>query len=72
MHYHICEAKSAKVLQLEVTHLIAKGWRPIGGISVVNSPNSGLWWYYQAMVLNNEEAVETFESSFASGDPEFI
>jgi len=72
MHYHICEAKSAKVLQLEVTHLIAKGWRPVGGISVANSPNTGVWYYYQAMVLNHEEAVEAFDKTFATSDPEFV
>ena len=72
MQYQICEAKSARILQLEVTHLIGKGWRPIGGISVVNSPNSGNWWYYQAMILGAEKQDEEYPNSCAINDPEFV
>jgi Domain of unknown function (DUF1737) len=73
MHYHICEAQSAKALQEDVAHLIAKGWRPAGGVSVVNSHNSGTWWYYQAMVFQREEAYASgsFADEIASSDPEF-
>jgi hypothetical protein len=51
MEYHICEEKTAAALKAEVRRFISKGWKPTGGISVVNSMNSGTWWYYQAMVL---------------------
>jgi Domain of unknown function (DUF1737) len=72
MRYHICEAKSARALQEEVTRLLAKGWRPVGGISAANSSNSGIWWYYQAMVLRQDEAYALDECAdvFASSEPE--
>lgn len=72
MHYQICEAKSARVLQLEVTHLIGKGWRPIGGISVVTSPSTGTWWYYQAMILGGDKLDREFANSDEIDDPEFV
>ena len=72
MHYHICEAKSAKALQEEVSRLLAKGWRPVGGISAANSSSSGIWWYYQAMVLRQDEAYASDDGAdvFASSERE--
>ena len=62
MQYHICEQKSAQALEEEVTRLLAKGWRPVGGVATVNSVNSGNWWYYQAMILHREGARATYDA----------
>ena len=49
MEYCIVETESAKKLQQQVQELIAQGWKPQGGLSVVSyGPTS--WWYYQALV----------------------
>jgi hypothetical protein len=51
MEYRILEATSAEALQNEVTTCINRGWRPLGGLCVVNSQaNSGNWYFYQAMI----------------------
>ena len=49
MEYRIVETKSAEELQMKVQELIAQGWKPQGGLSVVSyGPTS--WWYYQAVI----------------------
>ncbi|QDV37732.1 DUF1737 domain-containing protein [Tautonia plasticadhaerens] len=72
MHYHICEAKSAKGLREEVSRLLAKGWRPLGGVATVNSSNSGNWWYFQAMMLLGDDAGTSYDQdeAFALSDLE--
>jgi len=51
MEYTIIEAQgSAQQLEAAVNRAIQEGWEPIGGVAVAYSPNSGNWWYYQAMV----------------------
>lgn len=57
MHYQICEAKSATALMEKVRHLLEKGWKPTGGVAVANSNSTGGWWYYQALVHTQGEAV---------------
>jgi Domain of unknown function (DUF1737) len=51
MKYLVVEADSAEALQAKVQHYIGEGWEPLGGLSVAVSPNSGSWWYYQAMIM---------------------
>jgi hypothetical protein len=55
MNYWICEANSAEKLRQLVQDSIAKGWRPIGGLSVVQSNSTADWWYFQAMILDRPE-----------------
>lgn len=50
MEYYVCEAKTAKKLQRIVTNYLGSGWRPAGGMSVVQSRNTSRWWFYQALV----------------------
>jgi hypothetical protein len=51
MKYLILEGSSAEELQAKVQHYIGEGWEPLGGVSAAASPNTGSWWYYQAMVM---------------------
>lgn len=51
MTYWICEARSRDRLREDVQHHIDKGWRPHGGLAVVQSQSSAEWWYFQAMVI---------------------
>ncbi len=48
MDYRICEADAAAGLEGQVKQLIEQGWRPAGGLSVVQG-QSGKWRFYQAM-----------------------
>ena len=50
MNYQISEADSVDTLQRQVNQLIQEGWRPVGGVAVVQSQSSDKWWYYQAMI----------------------
>jgi hypothetical protein len=61
MEYFVCEAQSPVALRDEVNRFLAKGWRPLGGVAVICSPNSGTWWYYQALLLGNSEARAHWE-----------
>ncbi len=49
MDYQICEANSALTLQGNVNRLIQEGWRPVGGVAVIQT-QSGKWNYSQAMI----------------------
>jgi hypothetical protein len=75
MVYKLIEAKGdAAKLQDAVNELIQDGWQPLGGIPVVFSPNTGTWWFYQAMVKNPRMALpsdneELAETNIASGRP---
>lgn len=49
MEYRIVEG--AQVMQKfidEVNKLMKEGWRPQGGIAVIDNENA--WYYYQAMI----------------------
>jgi hypothetical protein len=50
MEYKVIEARD-KVLKLEekVNRHIQDGWVPVGGVTVVYSPGTNYWWFYQAM-----------------------
>jgi hypothetical protein len=51
VEYKVIEASGeVSKLEAEVNRHIQEGWVPVGGIAVVYSPNSGTWWFYQAMV----------------------
>jgi hypothetical protein len=50
MEYRIAEADSRKELQEKVNRLLAEGWDLQGGVCVSFSPQSGKWWFYQALV----------------------
>jgi hypothetical protein len=51
MQYKVIEAKGeAADLQDEVNRHIEEGWAPVGGVAVAYSPQTGNWWYYQALV----------------------
>lgn len=66
MNYWICEANSAEKLRQLVQDSIAKGWRPLGGLSVVHSHSTSDWWYFQAMILERpEDAQEEDEPELA-------
>lgn len=50
-----CEEKSAEAPAAAVVKLLRKGWRPVGGVSVV--PREGLfesWRYFQALARGLE------------------
>jgi hypothetical protein len=50
MEYKVIEAKGeASNLQEDVNRHIEHGWVPVGGVAVAYSPQSGNWWFYQAM-----------------------
>jgi hypothetical protein len=56
MRYRIVEAKDVEGLEQDVNEQIAEGWRPLGGVCVVNSQaNTYAWWFYQAMVRGIEK-----------------
>jgi hypothetical protein len=51
MRYRLVEAKDVEGLEQDVNAAIEDGWRPVGGVCVVNSQaNTYAWWFYQAMV----------------------
>jgi len=54
--YRLCEAKTAKKLQRVVNGLLNAGWQPIGGASVAQSNDTAQWWYYQAMIREEDAA----------------
>jgi Domain of unknown function (DUF1737) len=50
MRYRVIEAKDVEGLEQDVNEHIRDGWRPLGGVCVVNSQaNTYAWWFYQAM-----------------------
>jgi Domain of unknown function (DUF1737) len=50
MRYRLIEAKDVEGLEQDVNEHIRDGWRPLGGVCVVNSQaNTYAWWFYQAM-----------------------
>jgi hypothetical protein len=53
MEYRVIETNSLDELHSRINTLLVGGWEPQGGVCVVYSPNSGNWWYYQALVLPN-------------------
>ncbi len=54
MEYCLCEARTVAKLERTVNQLLGAGWRPTGGVSVTQSHKSSHWWYYQAMVRDQE------------------
>jgi uncharacterized membrane protein len=51
MRYRVIEAKDVEGLEQDVNEHIEDGWKPLGGVAVVNSQaNTYAWWFYQAMV----------------------
>ena len=67
MLYWLCEADGANKLQEVVNQHIRKGWRPIGGIAVVQSQSTSSWWYYQAMVLVEGDPDAAVVADFDAG-----
>ena len=56
MRYRIIEAKDTEGLEQDVNEHIRDGWRPLGGLCVVNSQaNTYAWWFYQAMVRESAD-----------------
>ena len=51
MKYLILEGNGAEGLQAKVQQCIGEGWEPLGGVSMAASTNTGMWWYYQAMIM---------------------
>jgi hypothetical protein len=60
MEYWICEENAKDKLQAQVNQAIAEGWQPLGGLQVVESHQSGQWWYYQALVRVYEKPVNPY------------
>ena len=55
MRYRVIEAKDVEGLEQDVNEHIEDGWRPLGGVAVVNSQaNTYAWWFYQAMIRPND------------------
>lgn len=55
MKYCVIEATSVADLATQVNDMIFDGWRPAGGVNIINSnANPQLWWFYQAMVKGGE------------------
>ena len=52
MKYKAIEASKIEDLNQEVNELIAKGWRPVGGVSV--SDNSQYFVVSQALIIEAE------------------
>ncbi len=60
MEYKIVEMKhDASKLEENVNRLIQEGWTPLGGIAVAYSPQTGHWWFYQAMVKQPAQVAPT-------------
>jgi len=57
MEYRVIETNSLEDLHSRVNTLLVGGWEPQGGLCVVYSPNSGSWWFYQALVLPGGTAL---------------
>jgi hypothetical protein len=50
MVYQVVECDSREQLEERVSALLTEGWQAQGGVCVVYSPNTGKWWYYQAVL----------------------
>ncbi|MFO0956744.1 MAG: DUF1737 domain-containing protein [Isosphaeraceae bacterium] len=61
MVYEVIEKKSLADLQESVNRRIVEGYRPIGGISVVQSQASGDWWFYQAVIREGKPQPIRFD-----------
>lgn len=61
MKYEICSANGYRALMLleeSVQEMVAKGWKPVGGVTLAYSERSG-FYAAQAMVLeDNKEQGE--------------
>lgn len=55
MRYKVIEADDREKLEGRMMSAIARGWRPIGGLSVVNSHATSNWWYFQAITIDGKE-----------------
>ena len=64
MSYWICEADGPVKLREQVNQYIEKGWRPLGGVAVVQSQATSTWWYYQAMILVGPNDKDTRDPYF--------
>jgi hypothetical protein len=59
LRYKIIEARGEALnLQEQVNRHIGGGWVPLGGVAVAYSPQSGSWWFYQAMIKEPAAATE--------------
>ncbi len=54
VEYRLCEAKTTRKLKRTLNQLLGAGWRPIGGVSVAQPHSTNKWWYYQALVRDQE------------------
>lgn len=51
MEYKVIEVQqSATHLEQEVNRHLGERWVPLGGVAVIYSPASGVWYFYQALV----------------------
>jgi len=55
MDYTIIQYDSVPGLEKLVIEYLKKGWKCQGGVSVAVGPSSSTWWYYQAMIKEDEE-----------------
>jgi Domain of unknown function (DUF1737) len=59
MRYRLIEAKDVEGLEQDVNEHIRDGWKPLGGVAVVNSQNNTYaWWFYQALVRDKEDGED--------------
>ncbi len=48
MEYRIISKKNENELEREINEMLRKGWKPQGGLVVVDAPDS--WIYWQAVI----------------------
>lgn len=58
MKYHVVSAFNLTTLLETVNSFIRSGWKPLGGISVVQSTNPDKLQLFQSVVLENDNQGE--------------
>jgi len=57
VEYRLCEAKTTRKLKRTLNQLLGAGWRSTGGVAVAQSNSTSHWWYYQALVRDQESVM---------------
>lgn len=54
MVYEVIKKRSVDALQDTVNRRIVEGYRPIGGLAIIQSPVLDELWFYQAMIRDEK------------------